>query len=223
MKSDSHLSSVLDIKKKLLDDHDIEIKPWQLLKQLHDDLNLRYKRINSISWQGNSAKNKILRQQFAMTFLKLDLREKLVINVDETWLGMSDFRRMKWCSTGRSNSVPKKNLQPRISMITSLDTTGSVMLSLLQANSNSSVMELFFTNLMKLMEMKNENWRDNTIIMLDNAPYHTSNAMMEFYQDNRLPIIFTGPHSYSASPIELFFAAFKKADINPAKLPLGKS
>ena len=58
--------------------------------------------------------------------------------------------------------------------------------------------------------------------MMDNAPYHTSKDMMAFYMNWGLPIIFTGPHSYSASPVELFFAAFKREDINPRKLPTGK-
>ena len=31
-----------------------------------------------------------------------------------------------------------------------------------------------------------------------------------------------GPYSYDAAPAELFFAAFKAADINPNKVPLGK-
>ena len=46
--------------------------------------------------------------------------------------------------------------------------------------------------------------------------------MMEFYQKHCIPVMFTGPHSYDASPIELFFAAFKSKDINPSKLPMGK-
>ena len=39
----------------------------------------------------------------------------------------------------------------------------------------------------------------------------------------RFPIMMTGPYSYDVAPAELFFAAFKNADINPRKVPLGKS
>ena len=38
----------------------------------------------------------------------------------------------------------------------------------------------------------------------------------------RVPIIMLGPYSYDAAPAELFFAAFKRADVNPSKVPLGK-
>ena len=54
-----------------------------------NELDLRYKRIKEISWQGNSDKNKILRQQFTKTLLKVDFSKKTVINIDETWLATS--------------------------------------------------------------------------------------------------------------------------------------
>jgi len=86
--------------------------------------------VKAISWQGNAPKNLILRQQFALEYLKIDLRKKTVINIDETWLGITDFRRMKWQLPGRSNSVPKKNMQPRISMITGIGSNGELYLTL---------------------------------------------------------------------------------------------
>ena len=107
-------------------------------------------------------------------------------------------------------------------MIVGLDTNGKVYLSLVQANSNSSMMELFFTRLVMLLDERDLRWRQKMVLMLDNAPYHTSNEMMQFYERNRLPILFTGPHSYAASPVETFFAHFKRTDINPSQLPTGK-
>jgi hypothetical protein len=57
---------------------------------------------------------------------------------------------------------------------------------------------------------------------MDGAPYHTSATMMAFYERCQLPVMFTGPHSYDASPIELFFAAFKSRNINPDNIPTGR-
>ena len=58
--------------------------------------------------------------------------------------------------------------------------------------------------------------------MMDNAPYHTCTTSMQLYGELNIPILFTGPHSYSASPVELFFAAFKSVDINPERLKIRK-
>jgi hypothetical protein len=46
---------------------------------------------------------------------------------------------------------------------------------------------------------------------------------MEMLERLQVPISMMGPYSYDAAPCELFFAAFKKADVNPAKVPLGKT
>ena len=45
---------------------------------------------------------------------------------------------------------------------------------------------------------------------------------MEMYERMKIPIIFTGPHSYDASPIELLFAAFKKGNLNTRRIKTGK-
>ena len=39
----------------------------------------------------------------------------------------------------------------------------------------------------------------------------------------RVPISMMGPYQYDSAAAELFFSAFKRDDINPAKIPLGKT
>ena len=56
-------------------------------------LDLKYMKVKHISTQGNAAKALVLRQRWAMAFLAQDFKHKNVINLDETWLGMTDFRR----------------------------------------------------------------------------------------------------------------------------------
>ena len=84
-------------------------------------------------------------------------------------------------------------------------------------------MDLFFKQLVLKLDKERINWRSDTIILMDNAPYHNSSGTMKTFEDFNIPVMFTGPHSYDAAPCELWFAAFKSADINPLKLPLGKS
>jgi transposase len=83
-------------------------------------------------------------------------------------------------------------------------------------------MEIFFHKLTKVLDKERSDWRSNTIILLDNATYHTSVATLKVFKVLRIPILFTGPHSYDGAPCELFFAAFKRADINPKRVGTGK-
>ncbi|MEC8141975.1 MAG: transposase, partial [Candidatus Thermoplasmatota archaeon] len=112
----------------------------------------------------------------------MDFTKKTLLNIDETWIGTADFRRFSWCFRGESASLPVKQVQPRISMIVGLDSTGAVYMSLVQANSNTAMMELYFVTLIKLLDQKRPGWRKDTIILQDNAPYKTSKDMMAFYE-----------------------------------------
>ena len=58
------------------------------------------------------------------------------------------------------------------------------------------MMELFFTGFIRILDRKDKHWKNHTVLLLDNAPYHSSKEMMAFYDKHQLPIIFTGPHSY---------------------------
>ena len=64
-----------------------------------------------------------------MAYLGILKNQKVVINIDESWLDYTDYRRMKWAVIGTSNLVAKKQVSPRISMIMALDTIGKVYAS----------------------------------------------------------------------------------------------
>jgi hypothetical protein len=56
---------------------------------------MRYRKVRHIPMAGNSERSLVLRQQWALAFLQLPPKTRLIC-LDETWLGMSDFRRQKW-------------------------------------------------------------------------------------------------------------------------------
>ena len=107
-------------------------------------------------------------------------------------------------------------------MITGLDTNGQIYISLLQSNSNAKIMEIFFHSLTRILDKERANWRENTVILVDNAAYHSSPHTLKVFKELNIPVLFTGPHSYDGAPCELFFAAFKKVDINPRRVATGK-
>ena len=213
--SDAFIDSIAQVQRLVKEQLDIQAKRRLVQQVMRKDLRMRYKIVKPLSWMANSQKNLILRQRFALAFFEIDLQKKTVLNIDETWLGMSDFRRRKWRPHRHTNSVAKLTIAPRISMVAGIDSNGEVFFSLLQANSNSEVMLLVFQNLIMTLDKARPGWRSTHIILMDNAPYHKSSKMLTFLADQKVPVIFTGAHSYDASPCELLFAAFKSKDINP--------
>lgn len=152
----------------------------------------------------------------------MNWKNKIILNIDETWLGTSDFRRRKWMFRVDNPTVAQMYIAPRVSMISALDTNGEVYFSLLQVNTNTKAMSIFLVQLVKLLNKKDKNWRKRYVVLQDNAQYHKSGEMLKLLEKLDIPVLYTGPHSYSAVPIKLWFAAFKSVDINPRHIPMGK-
>ena len=219
---DTFIDSAASVQKVLLEEHQMEKKQSLIRSVMRDDLDMRFRKVLPVSIHANSWKNLVLRQQFALKYIELLFKDKIILNIDETWLGMCDFRRMKWQAPAATNSVAKLQMQPRITMIVGLDSRGQVYVSLLQSNSNVKVMEIFFHSLVRVLDKERKGWREDTIILVDNARYHAADGTQKVFKALRIPIMFTGPHSYEAAPCELFFAAFKREDINPRRVSTGK-
>jgi hypothetical protein len=58
--------------------------------------------------------------------------------------------------------------------------------------------------------------------LLDGASYHKSDETQKAMKRLGLRAVISAPYSYQTAPIELFFAFFKRTDINPDKQSTGK-
>ena len=78
------VDSVEGFQKGLKVGYDIEAKIGVIKSVMKDELGMRYRKIVSISRTGNTPKNLVLRQQFALKLIEVLNAGKIVINVDET-------------------------------------------------------------------------------------------------------------------------------------------
>jgi hypothetical protein len=113
--------------------------------------------------------------------MRKDIQNKVIVNIDESWLDRMDYRRMSWSAVGKKNSSSIKALTPRISLMVALDTAGNVYYSLSQSNNNSQTMSVFFKELCSVLDAQRKGWRSKTVVLLDNAPYHTSNDTLQMF------------------------------------------
>ena len=60
------------------------------------------------------------------------------------------------------------------------------------------------------------------MILIDNAPYHTGDEIRDYLHKMQIPIIYSGPYSYSAAPIETLFSFLKLGELNQEGIPTGK-
>ena len=83
-------------------------------------------------------------------------------------------------------------------------------------------MLVYLQHLIAHYDAKDPNWREHSYILLDGARYHTGGDIREYLHKMQLQVIWSGPYSYSAAPIELLFGGLKFGELNPDRLPVGK-
>ena len=81
---------------------------------------------------------------------------------------------------------------------------------------------VFLVHLVRVLDAERPGWRDDTVLLLDGARYHVGSRVREYMRRLKLEVIWSGPYSYSAAPIETVFVYLKLGELNPEKHPTGK-
>ncbi len=79
-------------------------------------------------------------------------------------------------------TMTEKTMSKRLAILAALDTDGNVYFSLTHANTDSSIVKLFFVHFCALLDNQNPSWRDDSVLLLDNAKYHTSAETLQVFK-----------------------------------------
>ena len=103
-----------------------------------------------------------------------------------------------------------------------MDTEGEVFYSLTQMNTDRHTKRVMLSELCKALDSDRPEWREDSIILMDNAPYNKTPEVTSFIKQMRIPMLFAGPYGYDGSPCELFFSYFKQTLIYESDVATGK-
>ena len=87
-------------------------------------------------------------------------------------------------------------MSPRLSLIAALDSDGRLFYSLTHAITDTSIMKMFLSCLCKQLDREISNWKEDTVLLLDGAKYHTSEECQQFLRRLGVQTIYSGPYSY---------------------------
>ena len=194
----------------------------QVKKVMKDDMGLAYRMIKRIPVQANQKRCLVLRQQYALVMLPLLRDGTTILNIDESWLNSTSFTHSAWSKPGTSATISEKPISYRIALIAALDTEGRIYYSLTQANTDQNVMMVYLQYLLDLLDLERPSWKDDTVLLLDGARYHTGSQVREYLRKLEVQVIWSGPYSYSTAPIEMVFGALKFGELNMDKKATGK-
>ena len=93
-------------------------------------LNLKYTKLRKGNHVRNCDRSLILRKKFAYHMLRQIEKGVRIINVDETVVGSSNFKRSEWCKQYDSSVSDQRLIQPRLVLVTAIDTDGRSYIAL---------------------------------------------------------------------------------------------
>ena len=82
---------------------------------------------------------------------------------------------------------------------------------------------LFMRHLVRHLDQESAGWVDNSVILLDNAPYHVSKKIRRQFRRMQIPIMYSAAYSYTTAPIESFFSLLKTDELFHWSIDTGKT
>ena len=210
------------VQSKVLDMSRLKVPRPQIREIMRRECGLKYRRAKKNPTHINSERCLVLRQHYATTMLEFLKSGHRLLNIDETWLNETNFTRKHWCSAKASSALSSRPISPSLSMIAALDSDGRVYFSLGHAATDQDTFMLFMRHLVKQLDVESPGWEDNTVILIDNATYHTGKKILKYFTKMQVPIMYSAPYSFSSAPIESLFAHLKLGELNQAGINTGK-
>ena len=136
----------------------MELSAQAVRQVFKKSMGLSFRRVRKVPVQANLDRCLVLRQQYGLAMLSLLGSGKRVIIVDETWLAESNYIRKAWCRPGTPGTVATSAVQPRLSMVTALDTDGRVYFTLSHANTDQDTFMLFMRYLVQHLNRETPGW-----------------------------------------------------------------
>ena len=90
----------------------------------------------------------------------------------------------------------------RVTLIAAIDNRGTAYLSLATGCTDSDIFIAYLYHLTTELDRQGDDWRKQTLILLDNAPYHRSQQTRAAIKKLGLRVCYSGPYSYESAPVE---------------------
>jgi hypothetical protein len=164
---------------------------WAYLKE---EVGLSYRKVKAVNLAHNKMQAKLQRQLAASYYIEYLVQGKRIINIDESVLNKTDERERGWCRPGKNNMVTTMQRLRSLSLIAAVSSDGQLMFTVNSGKNNSITFILFLIKLSNYLDETSPNWRQNTILIVDNAPYHRSKLAKERFGSLKIPLMYLGPY-----------------------------
>ena len=170
--------------------------------------------MKQITYQHNTIKARLERQYAASKYIHFLFEGKRILNIDESVLRRTEHRKKSWMPRKLSNLQTNNQRLLNFNLIAAVSNRNEFFFQANRGMTNSKTFSLFLLRLVKELTIREPNWREHTVIMLDNASYHRSAFVKRKLADLGVPTLYLGPYHFKMAPVEMFFSHIKARNLN---------
>ena len=199
-----------DVWRRIYNLFNIGIEAKTMSKFMKTQLGFSFKRITSRPQSLDVQRQYCLKILFAIALTKRIKDVKLLINVDESTLSRSTKINYTWTLRGVSASAKNIKFSKSMNLVTAIWSSGSSYSAITKGTLNSQGFLCFLKHMISNIKETEDIDPIDIMLILDNAPIHQANVVLEFINTSKLRWVFLPQYSPELAPVETAFAILKQ-------------
>ena len=172
----------------------IEISLQSLRKYMKYKLHYTTKKNKPLNFRVDFHNSLLQRQYAASKFIEYLTTSKTIINIDESTLNKTNYNESGLQAIGEKLYTTGSKRIDSFNIIAGVSNKNEVYFTLNLGSNNSSTFKLFLSKLVTHLSKANSDWRNSTMLLIDNASFHKSREVLEYVRRNDIPLMFLGPY-----------------------------
>ena len=199
-----------EIQQELLESQDAALSKSNIRRYIREVMKFSYIKVSSRPPKVLSNESKASKACLWVDFLSLLLKGAYIVNVDESWFNRSLKQMYSWLPRRKGGIIVHENHKGRTSLVVGVWVKDGWIGMIKNDTVNSKEFLVFVKVLGRLVQSLFSNENKQVIVILDNAPTHSSLTAMSVYNSMNSRYLFLPPYSPEVAPVELFFWNVKK-------------
>ena len=97
-----------------------------------------------------------------------------------------------------------------MTLISAITMDGGHYFSLISGSNNQYTYMKYLRMLSRQLDKDEPDWRETSVVLMDNARIHSTPDVLATIEELGMTVLFSGPASFEAIPVELCFAVLKR-------------
>ena len=133
------------------------------------------------------------------------------INIDESGFDRTCRSMYRWVKKGKIATIGVPQAGVRINVIAAAGSGGELLYRMYQGHVDQLNFWGFMRDLARKMDVKQPGWRSQTVVFIDNAAIHKTDALKQLAHDLGIAVLTNIPYKPEYAGIELVFGNWKNA------------